>query len=118
MEQADALFQIATERMQLRHQALEQRGVILDAQVGANQLLSELVAAEGRFEEAQELASVWGGSGVRNPQNYRPVVLKKQIDAAERTRGKNPPRGMSRSATSGIRASGRSSRVTTSSAIS
>ncbi len=83
VEQADALFQIATERMQLRHQALEQRGVILDAQVGANQLLSELVAAEGRFEEAQELASVWGGSGVRNPQNYRPVVLKKQIDAGQ-----------------------------------
>ena len=41
---------------------------VTDARIGANQLFTELIEAEARYLEAQELTAIWGGaSSVPNP---------------------------------------------------
>lgn len=84
--QADALFEVETQRQRLLARELEQIGALLDSLVHVQQLQAELAAAARRFGEATQMRAVWDafdGGAFRNPANYRSVALAKQLAGAD-----------------------------------
>ncbi len=86
VDEADALFQVETERQRLLQQFEEQQTVILDSLVAAQQLAGELRSAAERLTEAKEQRAIFDDLEFRNPANFRAVALAKQLQGADKFR--------------------------------